>query len=91
MNDTTGAGTVDKNNGTNGKSQKTDKDPATKLAHKRLSALELAESLGNVSAASCCRRAASSAAFTRRAPTTNRSPWPSSSSWPTTTAFRWRL
>lgn len=41
------------NNGTNGKSRITAKDPATKLAHKRLSVLQLAEALGNVSEA--CR------------------------------------
>ena len=39
---------------TNGKTKITIKDPAFKLAHKRLSVLELAESLGNVSEA--CRR-----------------------------------
>ena len=39
---------------TNGKTKITIKDPAFKLAHKRLSLLELAESLGNVSEA--CRR-----------------------------------
>ena len=54
MNDIDGVSTVGKSNGTNGKSRITAKDPATKLAHKRLSVLELAESLGNVSEA--CRR-----------------------------------
>ncbi len=38
----------------NGKTKITTKDPALKLAHKRLSVLQLAESLGNVSEA--CRR-----------------------------------
>ena len=38
----------------NGKSKITTKDPALKLAHKRLTVLQLAESLGNVSEA--CRR-----------------------------------
>lgn len=40
--------------GPNGASRVTAKDPATKLAHKRLSVLQLAESLGSVSEA--CRR-----------------------------------
>ena len=39
---------------TNGKTKITTKDPALKLAHKRLTVLQLAESLGNVSEA--CRR-----------------------------------
>ena len=39
---------------TNGKAKITTKDPALKLAHKRLTVLQLAESLGNVSEA--CRR-----------------------------------
>src|SRR5512137_3077538 len=38
----------------NGKTKITTKDPALKLAHKRLTVLQLAESLGNVSEA--CRR-----------------------------------
>lgn len=39
---------------TNGKTRITTKDPALKLAHRRLSVLQLAEALGNVSEA--CRR-----------------------------------
>ena len=38
----------------NGKTKITTKDPALKLAHKRLTVLQLADSLGNVSEA--CRR-----------------------------------
>lgn len=54
MNETSETNPAVPGNGTKGQGRITAKDPVTKLAHKRLTVLELAESLGNVSEA--CRR-----------------------------------